>query len=87
MADGLPAPSAERLAAENAAFRSRIAATDEVLRAIARHPADPRPVFDLIVRRVRELAAVSTATLIEYPTAPSCIDGRMPDMRRRHWQR
>lgn len=66
MADGLPGPSAEQLAAEATALRARIAATDEVLRAIAAEPADPRPVFDLIVRHARELAGAATASLLEY---------------------
>ena len=59
-------PAAEAPTSAEARLRTRIAATDEVLRAIAAQPADPRPVFALIARHVRMLAGATTASLLEY---------------------
>src|SRR5271165_7008323 len=54
------------LAARNSEFGERIehqSATIDVLRAMSASPGDPQPVFDLIVRRARDLCNTTTATL------------------------
>jgi hypothetical protein len=57
------------LAVRNTAYREQIehqAATVDVLKAMSASPGDPQPVFDLIVRRARELCSAASAALIEY---------------------
>ena len=54
------------LAARNSEFGERIehqSATIDVLKAMSASPGDPQPVFDLIVRRARDLCNTTTATL------------------------
>ena len=51
---------------EEALLLARIAATDEVLAAIAAQPADPRPAFGLIARHVQALAGATTVSILEY---------------------
>jgi len=54
------------LAARNSEFGERIehqSATIDVLKAMRPPPGDPQPVFDLIVRRARDLCNTTTATL------------------------
>jgi GAF domain-containing protein len=56
----------DELAARNSEFGERIehqAATIDVLKAMSASPGDPQPVFDLIVRRARDLCNTTTATL------------------------
>src|SRR5580704_6981369 len=57
------------LAARNSEFGERIehqSATIDVLKAMSASPGDPQPVFDLIVRRARDLCNTATATLFEF---------------------
>ena len=57
------------LAARNSEFGERIehqAATIDVLKAMSASPGDPQPVFDLIVRRARDLCNTATASLFEF---------------------
>ena len=57
------------LAARNSEFGERIehqSATIDVLKAMSASPGDPQPVFDLIVRRARELCDTNTAALYEF---------------------
>ena len=59
----------DELAARNSEFGERIehqAATIDVLKAMSASPGDPQPVFDLIVRRARDLCNTTTATLYEF---------------------
>ena len=54
------------LAARNSEFGERIehqSATIDVLKAMSASPGDPQPVFDLIVRRARNLCNTPTAGL------------------------
>ena len=58
-----------RLAARNSEFGERIehqSATIDVLKAMSASPGDPQPVFDLIVRRARELCNTPSAGLFEF---------------------
>jgi GAF domain-containing protein len=57
------------LAARNSEFGERIeqqSATIDVLKAMSASPGDPQPVFDLIVRRARDLCNATTAGLLEF---------------------
>ena len=57
------------LAARNSDFGERIeqqSATIDVLKAMSASPSDPRPVFDLIVQRARDLCNATTASLFEF---------------------
>src|SRR5438132_1321140 len=57
------------LAARNSEFGERIehqSATIDVLKAMSASPGDPQPVFDLIVRRARELCNARGASLFEF---------------------
>jgi GAF domain-containing protein len=57
------------LAARNSEFGERIehqSATIDVLKAMSASPGDPQPVFDLIVRRARDLCNTAAATLLEF---------------------
>src|SRR6201993_651322 len=57
------------LAARNSEYGERIeheSATIDVLRAMSASPGDPQPVFDLIVRRARDLCNATTAGLYEF---------------------
>ena len=57
------------LAARNSEFGERIehqSATIDVLRAMSASPSDPQPVFDLIVRRARDLCNTPRASLFEF---------------------
>jgi len=57
------------LAARNSDFGERIeqqSATTDVLKAMSASPGDPQPVFDLIVRRARDLCNATTAGLFEF---------------------
>ena len=57
------------LAARNSEFGERIehqSATIDVLKAMSASPGDPQPVFDLIVRRARDLCNTTTAGLAEF---------------------
>ena len=57
------------LASRNTAFAEQIAhqsATIDVLKAMSASPGDPKPVFELIVRRAQELCNAMTAALCEY---------------------
>ena len=71
------------LAARNSEFGERIehqSATIDVLKAMSASPGDPQPVFDLIVRRARDLCNTATAALFEF-------DGELVHLRpvvRRH---
>ena len=59
----------DELAARNSEFGERIehqSATIDVLKAMSASPGDPQPVFDLIVRRARELCGTNTAALYEF---------------------
>ena len=52
------------LAARNSEFGERIehqSATIDVLKAMSASPGDPQPVFDLIVRRARNLCNTASA--------------------------
>src|ERR1700758_550029 len=58
-----------KLAARDSEFGERIeheSATIDVLRAMSASPGDPQPVFDLIVRRARDLCNATTAGLLEF---------------------
>src|SRR6516164_7775625 len=58
-----------KLAARDSEFGERIehqSATIDVLKAMSASPGDPQPVFDLIVRRARELRNTNTANLFEF---------------------
>jgi len=57
------------LAARNSEFGERIehqSATIDVLKAMSASPGDPQPVFDLIVRRARDLCNAPNAGLFEF---------------------
>ncbi len=57
------------LAARNSAYSEQIehqAATIDVLKAMSATPGNAQPVFELIVRRARDLCAAAGATLFEY---------------------
>ena len=57
------------LAARNSEFGERIehqSATIDVLKAMSASPGDPQPVFDLIVRRARDLCNCTSAGLFEF---------------------
>jgi hypothetical protein len=57
------------LARHNTEFGERIeyqAATIDVLKAMSASPGDPQPVFDLIVRRARDLCNTTNAALFEF---------------------
>ena len=57
------------LAARNSEFGERIehqSATIDVLKVMSASPGDPQPVFDLIVRRARDLCNTASATLFEF---------------------
>ena len=57
------------LAARNSEFGERIehqSATIDVLKVMSASPGDPQPVFDLIVRRARDLCNSATAGLFEF---------------------
>ncbi len=59
----------DELAARNSEFGERIehqSATIDVLKAMSASPGDPQPVFDLIVRRARDLCNATTAGLYEF---------------------
>ena len=59
----------DELAARNSEFGERIehqSATIDVLKAMSASPGDPQPVFDLIVRRARDLCNTATAGLFEF---------------------
>ena len=57
------------LAARNSEFGERIehqSATIDVLKVMSASPGDPQPVFDLIVRRARDLCNTTQAGLFEF---------------------
>src|SRR6267154_2478966 len=57
------------LAARNSEYGERIehqSATIDVLKAMSASPGDPQPVFDLIVRRARDLCNTTSAGLFEF---------------------
>src|ERR1700758_3073264 len=57
------------LAARNSEYGERIehqSATIDVLKAMSASPGDPQPVFDLIVRRARDLCNCTSAGLFEF---------------------
>ncbi len=59
----------DELAARNSEFGERIehqSATIDVLKAMSASPGDPQPVFDLIVRRARDLCNTTNAALFEF---------------------
>ena len=59
----------DELAARNSEFGERIehqSATIDVLKAMSASPGDPQPVFDLIVRRARDLCNTTNAGLFEF---------------------
>jgi PAS domain S-box-containing protein len=59
----------EELAARNSEFGERIehqSATIDVLKVMSASPGDPQPVFDLIVRRARDLCNTPNAGLFEF---------------------
>jgi very-short-patch-repair endonuclease len=61
--------SRAKLAARDSEFGERIehqSATIDVLKAMSASPGDPQPVFDLIVRRARELCNTVGAALFEF---------------------
>jgi two-component system, NtrC family, sensor kinase len=69
----------DELAARNSEFGERIkhqSATIDVLKAMSASPGDPQPVFDLIVRRARDLCNTPSASLFEF-------DGEL--VHRRSW--
>ena len=69
----------DELAARNSEFGERIehqSATIDVLRVMSASPGDPQPVFDLIVRRARDLCNTPSAGLFEF-------DGEL--VHRRSW--
>jgi two-component system, NtrC family, sensor kinase len=58
-----------KLAARDSEFGERIdhqSATIDVLKAMSASPGDPQPVFDLIVRRARDLCNATVAGLFEF---------------------
>src|SRR5712691_13498462 len=64
------------LAARNSEFGERIehqSATIDVLKAMSASPGDPQPVFDLIVRRARDLCNAYGAALYGF-------DGDLTDL-------
>ena len=72
-------PATAALAQRNSEFGERIdhqAATLGVLKAMSASPGDPQPVFDLIVRRARDLCNAAAAILFEF-------DGRLVHFRAR----
>src|SRR5215469_13143619 len=67
----------DELAARNSEYGERIehqSATIDVLKAMSASPGDPQPVFDLIVRRARDLCNAPQAGLFEF-------DGEMVHLR------
>jgi two-component system, NtrC family, sensor kinase len=59
----------EELAVRDSEFGERIehqSATIDVLKAMSASPSDPQPVFDLIVRRARDLCNATVAGLFEF---------------------
>ena len=59
----------DELAARNSEYGERIehqSATIDVLKAMSASPGDPQPVFDLIVRRARDLCNAPRAGLFEF---------------------
>ena len=75
-----------RLAQRNTEYGERIehqAATIDVLKAMSASPGDPQPVFDLIVRRARELCNAHGAALFEYDGALVHLRTRMATRRHR----
>jgi PAS domain S-box-containing protein len=59
----------DELAARNSEYGERIehqSATIDVLKAMSASPGDPQPVFDLIVRRARDLCNTPNASLFEF---------------------
>jgi GAF domain-containing protein len=57
------------LATRNSEYGERIehqSATIDVLKAMSASPGDPQPVFDLIVRRARDLCNAAAASLFEF---------------------
>src|SRR6202045_3439521 len=57
------------LGARNSEFGERIehqSATIDVLKAMSASPGDPQPVFDLIVRRARDLCNTTTGAVFEF---------------------
>src|SRR6266566_7782303 len=57
------------LASRNSQYGERIehqSATIDVLKAMSASPGDPQPVFDLIVRRARDLCNSTQAALFEF---------------------
>src|ERR1700724_1441802 len=57
------------LAARNSEYGERIehqSATIDVLKVMSASPGDPQPVFDLIVRRARDLCNTTNAALFEF---------------------
>jgi two-component system, NtrC family, sensor kinase len=70
---------AEALATRNSEYGAGIkqqSATIEVLKVMSATPGDPQPVFDLIVRRARDLCNAAAAILFEF-------DGRFVHFRAR----
>jgi two-component system, NtrC family, sensor kinase len=68
LADALAARAAE-LATRNTEYDERIkyqSATSDVLKAMSGSPDDPQPVFDLIVRRARDLCDAYGVTVYEF---------------------
>jgi PAS domain S-box-containing protein len=68
LADALAARSTE-LATRNTEYDERIeyqSATSAVLKAMSGSPGDPQPVFDLIVRRARDLCDAYGVTVYEF---------------------
>src|SRR6516164_6375935 len=60
------APNWPRATATSRSRSNYQTATSDVLRAMSASPGDPQPVFDLIVRRARDLCNTATATLFEF---------------------
>ena len=59
----------DELAARNSEFGERIehqSATIDVLKAMSASPGDPQPVFDLIIRRARDLCNTEGGALFEF---------------------
>jgi GAF domain-containing protein len=74
------AQTRRELAARNSAFGEQIdhqAATIDVLKAMSASPSDPQPVFDLIVRRARDLCNGDGCRLFEF-------DGKLIHLRSSH---
>src|ERR1700757_3897724 len=58
-----------KLAARDSEFGERIehqSATIDVLKAMSASPGDPQPVFDLIVRRARDLCNATVPGFVEF---------------------